>query len=186
MAATAVAPRSASPDDFVLCPFTIAVDTREQANWTFRSMQSDAKDKKLPIVIRTERKTLQTGDYSIVGHEQQIAIERKEKGDCFHCMGKDRDRFEKQVQRLSELPHGHLIVEADWASVFAGHPNSQLKPKVVHRTVISWTLRYPSVHWWLCPSRAFAEATAFRILESFFRKFGAGDQATRGAKTEKG
>lgn len=169
-----VAEKSAQ-EDFAVCPFTVAVDTREQAGWTFRGIRGDARDKNAPVIVRTERKTLQTGDYSIVGHEQQIAIERKEKGDCFHCMGADRERFEQQVQRLSLLPHGYVIVEADWLSVWAGHPNSQLKPKVIHRTIISWQLRYRSVHWFLCPSRAFAEATAYRILESYHRKLTNGE-----------
>jgi DNA excision repair protein ERCC-4 len=171
MVAEVAAPEQAATEDFVVCPFTVAVDSREQEGWTFRGLRADARDKNAPIVVRTERATLRTGDYSIVGHEGQIAIERKEKGDCFHCMGSDRDRFEKQVQRLSLLPHGYVIVEADWLSVFAGHPNSQLKPKVIHRTVISWQMRYPSVRWWLCPTRAFAEATAFRILDAYWRKF---------------
>ena len=157
-------------DGFVVCPFDIAIDTREQAAWGFRDLIADARDKNRNIIVKTERKTLQTGDYSIVGHESSIAIERKEKGDLFHCMGADRERFERQVQRLNELPNSHLIIEADWKSVWSGHPNSQLKPKVVHRTVISWTLRYRGVHWWLCPSRAIAEATAFRILESYWKK----------------
>lgn len=156
--------------DFAVCPFVIAVDSREGAPWHFRSIRADAKDKNATLIVRTERKGLATGDYSIVGHENQIAIERKEKGDCFHCMGADRERFEKQVQRLSELPHGYVIVEADWLSVFAGHPQSQLRPKVIHRTVISWTLRYPTVNWFFAPTRAFAEATCFRLLESYWKK----------------
>lgn len=162
--------RSSTVNDFAVCPFTVVVDTREGAPWHFRSIRADAKENNAPLIVRTERKTLKTGDYSIAGHEHQIAIERKEKGDCFHCMGADRERFEKQVQRLSELPFGYVIVEADWLSIWGGHSNSQLKPKVIHRTVISWQLRYRSVHWFLCPTRAFAESTAFRILESFHRK----------------
>lgn len=175
MAATSVAEIStghAADDSFVMCPFVVAVDTREGAPWGFRGLRADAKDDNQPIIVRTERMTLQTGDYSIKGHEDQIAIERKEKGDAFHCMGKDRERFEKQVQRLSLLPHGYVIIEADWMSIWAGHQNSQLKPKVIHRTIISWQMRYPSVRWWLCPTRGFSEATAYRILESYWRKFG--------------
>lgn len=162
----------AAGTEFAVCPFTVAIDTREQAPWGFRTLRGDARQGNAPLIVRTERKALQTGDYSIVGHEHQIAIERKEKGDCFHCMGADRERFERQVQRLSLIPHGYVIVEADWMSVFSGCENSKLKPKVVHRTVISWQLKYRSVHWFLCPTRAFAEATAFRILESYWRKFG--------------
>jgi hypothetical protein len=35
--------------------------------------------------------------------------------------------------------------------------------------VIAWQQRYPRVHWWLCPGRAFAEVTTYRILERYWR-----------------
>jgi ERCC4-type nuclease len=175
VAATAVGRNSSaagSAENFIVCPFSVAVDTREQAGWTFRDLKADSRDKNAPIVVRTERKTLQSGDYSIVGHEYEIAIERKEKGDAFHCFGKDRERFERQIERLSQLQFGgYVIIEADWLSIWAGHPNSQLKPKTIHRTIISWQMRYRNVHWFLCPTRGFAEATAFRILDAYWRKY---------------
>ena len=170
MPATAVKTRE--PEALVVCPFTIGIDTREQSPWGFRDVRADAKDNHAPIVSKVDRMTLKTADYSTIWHEAPIAIEQKEKGDCFHCMGKDRERFERQVQRLAEIPHSHVIVEADWQSVFSGHPRSELKPKVIHRTIISWQQKYRNVHWFLCPTRSFAEATAFRILESYHKKFG--------------
>lgn len=172
---TDITPRKSPPrkprdaEDFDVCPFTVLVDTREQANWGFRGIRSDANKGGAPLIVKTERRGLKTGDYSIDGHEGVIAIERKEKGDLFHCMGADRERFEEQVRRLSELQFGFVIVEADWDSIFKGHANSQLLPKVIHRTVISWGLKYPSVHWFLMPTRESAEATCFRVLEKYWR-----------------
>lgn len=164
--------KQAEPDEFVVCPFTVVVDTREQSSWGFRGIKSDANKGGVPIVVRTERKGLKTGDYSIVGHEEVIAIERKEKGDLFHCMGADRERFEDQVRRLNELRFAFLVVEADWQSVLQGHVNSQLLPKVVHRTVVSWQFKYPGVKWWFMPSKGMAEATGFRLLERYWRWLG--------------
>lgn len=158
-------------DNFVLCPFTVIRDTREQSPWCFRSLRTDASSGRKPIVVHVEDIGIPTGDYSLKGQHTTISIERKEKGDLFHCMGSDRERFENQVRRLNELKHGYVVVECDWPSVFAGHPRSELKPKVIHRTVISWEIKYPNVSWWFCPTRSFAEATAFRILERFHRNF---------------
>jgi ERCC4-type nuclease len=161
--------KKAEPDDFVVCPFVVAVDTREQASWGFREIKSDANKGGVPVVVRVERKGLKTGDYSIVGHENVIAIERKEKGDLFHCMGADRERFEDQVRRLNEIKHAFLVVEADWQSVLSGHVNSQLLPKVVHRTVVSWQFKYTNVKWWFMPSKGMAEVTGYRLLERYWK-----------------
>ena len=159
----------AQVDDFAICPFVVIRDSREQSPWCFRSLRTDASAGRKPLIIQVEDLGIPTGDYSIKGHHGTIAIERKEKGDLFHCMGSDRERFENQVRRLNDIEHGYVIVECDWASVWAGHPRSELKPKVVHRTVISWTMRYPRVHWFFMPTRHVAEATAFRILERFHK-----------------
>ena len=153
--------------DFVDPGFAIVVDTREQAPWSFQSVKCDKNVKGDVYAVRTIKDTLDPGDYSIAGHESTVSIERKSKSDLFHCVGTDRERFERQVQRLNELPHAFVVVEADWSSILAGDSHSALPGKTVFRTVASWQIRYPSVHWWLCPSRGFAEKTAFRIFQRF-------------------
>ena len=55
----------------------VAVDTREQKPYRFQ---------------RSEVKTLQSGDYSIVGLEDRIAIERKTKTDAYAPLGQGRAR----------------------------------------------------------------------------------------------
>lgn len=161
----------------ITSPFTVIVDTREQHPFHFANIPVDRSQlkKKLAdgidpgvVIVKTLRACLPTGDYAADGLQDRMAIERKSKSDLFHCMGADRERFEEQVRRLSELQRGILLVESDWPSILQGCENTRLNPKVIHRTVMSWQVKYPSVHWWFCPTRGFAEVTAYRILEKWW------------------
>ena len=67
---------------------TILVDTREQRPWQF------------PHCFMTESATLATGDYSVKGLTDEVAIERKSLADLLACVGRERDRFEREVHRL--------------------------------------------------------------------------------------
>ena len=63
------------------------VDTREQRPLDLSPLQ----------VVRG---TLATGDYSVVGLESVVAVERKSLDDLLGCIGTDRARFDREVQRL--------------------------------------------------------------------------------------
>ena len=52
--------------DYIICPFTTVIDTREQSPFSFRGIKSDAKQGGKPLIIKTTTKTsLTSGDYSI-------------------------------------------------------------------------------------------------------------------------
>ena len=163
-------------DNLQLNPFTVIVDTREQSAFDFRIIKADSKGLKpgepTPVIIvPTKRVALKTGDYSIEGYEDRIAVERKSLEDFFHCVGSDRSRFEQQLTRLNELECPSMMIEADWARIMKGCPNSKLKPKTVLRSVIAWQQDYfPRVHWWFAPGKGAAEVFTFRILNRFWEK----------------
>ncbi|HVY62329.1 MAG TPA: hypothetical protein VHF22_11785, partial [Planctomycetota bacterium] len=92
-------------------PFTVVIDTREQAPLSFGSW---------PTVVAG----MKTGDYSIQGFEDQIAIERKSLSDLFGCIGRDRDRFERELLRLWALDYAAIVIEATLADVLEGAPRS--------------------------------------------------------------
>lgn len=154
-------------------PFTVLIDTREQSAYSFRGIKADAKHGNREAIIKTEWRALKTGDYSIDGIEHRVAVERKELGDLFNCMGQDRERFENQLRRLNELEHGVLMVEASLDRVMRGHSMSDMQPKAVLRSVMSYQMKpeFSRIHWWFCPGKSFAERVTFRILEMFWRKF---------------
>lgn len=87
---------------------TAVVDTREQTPWTLDP-------------IRTVRRKLDTGDYSVNGLEHVVALERKSLGDLLGCIGGDRERFEANIERLLTYPSRAIIVESTWEFFLSGN-----------------------------------------------------------------
>lgn len=155
------------------CPFTIAVDTREQSPYSFATLHADSNHSYRPLVVATARQTLHQGDYSILSHTHAIAIERKSKQDLFGTLSAGRDRFEAELQRLSDcVIHSEVVVECELSEILNDPPEfSSLHPKTVIRSIIAWKQRFPSVHWNLLPGREIAEQYTFRVLERYWREF---------------
>lgn len=151
----------------MLVPFVVIIDTREQQPFSFGDLRGDAGRQLL--TVPSLRRMLPSGDYSIDGHEDSIAIERKSLPDLFGSLGKERSRFKREIERLSHMRYAAVVVESDWASVLNSPPEfSRLSPRSVYRTVLAWQVEFPSVHWWFCPTRRFAEITTFRLLERYW------------------
>jgi ERCC4-type nuclease len=158
-------------DEPLTCPFTVVIDTREQLGYSFAGLRADRVQKSRPLAISTVRATLTSGDYSIVGHESSIAVERKSLHDAFNTLGQNRGRFERELQRLNELQFAAVVVESNWYSMLTDPPApSKLNPKTVFRSVIAWQQRYTRVHWWFMDNRRLAEVATFRILDRFWRE----------------
>lgn len=101
--------------------------------------------------LRTLGGTLDTGDYSVQGLEHVVRIERKSLPDIIACVGRERDRFDKEVQRLLAFPVRLLIVEATWNQIEGHEPaNPQWRGSITSPQVIgsllSWTARGLPVH----------------------------------------
>jgi DNA excision repair protein ERCC-4 len=155
-------------------PFTILIDTREQRNYAFVSpfatIAAGTKTVRRPHAVRTLRGTLRSGDYSLVGFESRVAVERKSKEDLFNTLGQGRDRFEREIARLNEMEFAAVVVEAEWAEIFADPPaRSMLLPKTILASVAAWQQRFPRVHWWFVPGRDVGEAVTLKILDRFWR-----------------
>lgn len=164
--------------DFHVCPFVVARDQREKAPWHFTGMESilvgrgDGKR----LVVKVEQKFLDTGDYSIVGLEDRVAVERKSLEDLYATIGQHRDRFEAEFQRLNGMSVAAVVIEASWSAVWnptklrGAAWRSRLLPKSVRGTIQQWVIRYPKVHWFASGSRRAAEKAAFLFLERFWRE----------------
>lgn len=153
--------------EYVVTDWTLLIDSREQAPFTFRNIKTDGKSPQ-PLLVRTECATLETGDYSIKGLANNVAVERKSLADFWSCCSGERERFVQQLERLSKLDFGVVVVEQDWSRILHGFDKSKLTPKTVYRSVIAWQQRL-NVRWFFCPGRAFAEKTTYHILERFHR-----------------
>lgn len=150
-------------------PVRVVIDTREQLGYTFDGILADARDGGGPLTVSTAVGTLPSGDYSLDGYAERVAVERKSLADLFHTIGQDRDRFERELVRLAAMEFAAVVVEGQWSDILDPQPWSQLRPKTVFRSVLAWQQRYPRVHWLMMPDREVAEITTFRILERFHR-----------------
>ncbi|MDP2162431.1 MAG: ERCC4 domain-containing protein [Flavobacterium sp.] len=152
--------------------FTIIVDTREQAPFKFKEQK----------VIT---KKLDTGDYSVMGFESVIAIERKSGSDFLGSITTGRERFKDCLLRLQGLERGYIIVEGELTSLMDGveikrayKTEAGIKPKVkqtigIHPnslfgTVVSIMTRYhiPII---FSKNRKEAERFTLEILKKFYK-----------------
>jgi len=137
----------------------IIVDTREQRPFHFAKYEAEA-----------ERAALPTADYSLPGFEDRVGIERKELGDLVGClMGANRERFEKELRRLSAYELKAVVIEASMRDVADGLYRSEMKPHAVLQSVLAFQVRYSVPFLW-CGDRAGAEYTTFWLLAKFMRE----------------
>lgn len=161
--------------DIAVTPFVIAVDGREKQAYTFDGLRTDAAKGRHELIVRREWAYLKTGDYSIVGHEDRVCVERKSLEDLYMTLGTHRDRFEAEHERMAAFDLAVVVVEAGWERILSRPPMlSQLNPKTVHRTALSWLVRY-GVPWVCVEGRRLAEITTFRLLEKWWSQRRHGD-----------
>ena len=95
----------------------------------------------LPICLhplKVETATLATGDYSLKGLESHVCIERKSLDDLLGCVGRDRERFERELQRMLAYPVRCLLVEATWADIELGQWRSKVTSSQAMGSLIGW------------------------------------------------
>jgi len=132
----------------------IVIDTREQLPYQFP--------------CTTVRAKLDSGDYSLLGYETRVAVERKRPVELFQCFTTDRARFEREYQRLASYERAVLVVEGDIEDC-ATRKNrwSNVNPKVVIKSLISWYAKY-GVAPIFASTREMAEAFTFYVLEKYW------------------
>ena len=128
----------------------VIVDSREQNAFVFMNLPS-------------EPGTLDTGDYSVQGLTHLVAVERKSLDDLLACIGRERDRFKRELQRLRAYRFRALIVECDYSDLERGEWRSQLKPPHVLGSLSAWQAQY-SLPVMLCGSHEAAGRFAERFL----------------------
>ena len=157
-----------------VCPFILAVDNREKTPYTFQNVPPARDNGGRPVVVQTESICLPSGDYSIYGYVQEVAIERKTLQDLYSTIGQHRDRFEREFARLNSYGYAAIVVEASISDVLRPGRcredwRSQLNPRSVYGTWQSWSMRY-CVNWIFAENRRLAEIVTFHLLQRFWSK----------------
>ena len=133
--------------------FIVAVDTREQKPYKFPRFQV---------------KTLATGDYSIIGLEDKIAIERKTKEDAYSSLGRGRARFERELERLSKFDYAAIVIEASLPDFLQAPAFSQMNPKSAAASILAWSVKY-RVCIFFAGDRRHGNALTKQLLEKYWR-----------------
>lgn len=120
------------------------VDTREQP--------TENLAKRMEFLQPNERETLMSGDYTAKTllpdgswFYLPVAVERKMSlTEIAGNLTRERDRFRAEFNRARE--HGIrlyiLIEQASWEEAYAGAYRSQMKPKSMIASLMTWSARY--------------------------------------------
>jgi hypothetical protein len=145
--------------------FTILIDSREQRPLSFGD-------------IPVRRDALQTGDYSCICDDKDlrdvVAIERKSISDLLGCIGGQRERFERELTRLAQIPFRALVIEASIPDLLEATRDSKLHQRAVMGSVLAWTFKYGVAPIW-CSGRPYA-AAAVRTLLAHAARYAAAAQ----------
>lgn len=152
----------------VTTPFTVVVDSRETIPYTFNNLRDNVKNGQVAkLIVPTVRAALRTGDYSIQGCEDLITIERKSKEDLWNSISQGRRNFVERLERMESFVFAAVVIEASWDDLLVQPQFTEYLPKSLSRTIQSWLIRY-KCKWLTMPSRTYAEAITYRLLERFY------------------
>lgn len=136
----------------------IIVDTREQIPFTFTG------DRYADTTVGAG--TLATGDYSLAGLEDRVAVERKSLDDLVGCLTSGRERFERELARACGLECFAIVVESRWSDLGNGFYRSRMNPHAACQSVLAFQVRY-GVPFLFCESRLGAEYVTWSLLHQY-------------------
>ena len=108
-----------------LSDVTAIIDTREQTPFDLEPMNVIAE-------------TLAVGDYSVAGLESVVAIERKSLPDFVQCCGRERERFQRELDRLRGWPVSAVVLEFNWQSLEQANWRGKLTAGQVQASFAAW------------------------------------------------
>ncbi len=137
---------------------SIVCDSREQ--WPFLFAADSYAGTKV------EQGTLATGDYSLRGLENRVAVERKGSLDelCL-CLGRERERFERELARARGLDAFTVVIEGTWEDLVKGRYRSKMRPASACASIMAFMARGTS--FMFCGSRNAAEWVTYSFLRFY-------------------
>jgi ERCC4-type nuclease len=138
----------------------IIIDTREQTPWTFDGIAG----------IATERRKLESGDYSVAGLETRVAIERKSLDDWIGTVLHHRRRFYRELDRLRSYDFRAVVIEASVRDFHAKRVTDRVAANSLLGFVAEVTVAQ-SVPVYLAGTRAEAQLMAGTLLKMAAKKY---------------
>ncbi len=155
----------------ILPTYKIIRDTREQEGhgWTFPAHHPERRS---PRCDGTVVEKLDTGDYSMVGYTDILAIERKVDFAELWCnySAKKRPAFEEEMDRISHIKHRFIIIESSFTPDIMELSPPQFAKGVPGKSFVRW-LMYISVKYNvnIIPAGACGRKIAQMICEEVVR-----------------
>jgi len=122
-------------------------DTRETSPWDFEGSIPSKLD-----IVTIYDDTLDAGDYSIVGYDLpndtcSIIIERKRSLEEFiGNIGKNWDRFQRELEKLSLYEYKYIIIEDDLHNAYSRYKSSRtyfnMPPEFIISRISDINIRY--------------------------------------------
>ena len=137
----------------------VLIDSREKKAYDFLTQSGD---------IEIIRGTLAVGDYSLEGFQDKVAVERKSLADLVMCLGTERARFAREMQRAAALESFAVVVEATWQDLAEGRYRSGLHPASAAASVLAFMARY-RVPFFFTGNRQNGEAATAGFLRQYLR-----------------
>lgn len=138
-------------------PLRIVCDSREQAPFTFIGY---------PATVETG--TLASGDYSLAGFESRVAVERKSLQDLVSCLGAERARFTRELERLRGFDAACVVAESPCLALRQGRYTGRLNPAAAWQSILALSMRHRMPFFW-GTDRQDAEGIAYHFLRHFHR-----------------
>jgi len=135
-------------------PSLIVVDTRECLPLGFPG---------------SARQGLKTGDYAIQGMEDRCAIERKELSDFLACVGRERARFERELERLSAMEYAAVVIEASLTDILVGTEFSKVHPMSAVVSILSWSVKY-RLPFFFAENRRRCRSIVYHLLRKYWEQ----------------
>lgn len=133
---------------------SILADSREQAPYAFD-----------PNRFRVERRALPAGDYSLVGSEERVAVERKSLVDFAQTVIRARRRFHEELKKLAACEFACVVVEGSMRDVMEGAYGTGAHPNAVFGAAISICVDW-GVPVYFCGDRQ----TAKQFVEAYLER----------------
>lgn len=135
---------------------SILVDTREQNPYEFAKWE-----------VQTHQAGLPAGDYSLIGFEDRAAVERKSLDDLIGClMGKERERFERELAKGRAYEMFAVVVEADLQDVASGRYRSKMRSHAALQSITALYIRY-GTPFLFCGDQSDGEYMTFSLLSKY-------------------
>lgn len=168
----------ADSDSAIVLPFTVLVDVQEKLPYLFEGFLADSDQDYRPMLVPTRMSSLgpSHGDYSVVGMEGEVHVERKSLEDAigtFLSHGERRERWLRTLEFLASIKTGAVVIESTFKDIVKnitarGSRSQRDLQRTIYRQVLAWQMDY-RIPFVFCDDRRFSERVTLQIFRRHYK-----------------